>query len=404
MSALHEKDSLMVLEAARDAFEKLTLSDIYGRVRKDPKKIPITPEQWRRFSSADEDGKLEGLEFARAHGIDKVGAWEGGRDCFLHESISTTELAEWVPYVAERGLILQTAYAVSDKAKPLILEVGCGTGLMSSLLGLDEQAHVLGIDKDPEAIGRNRFLPVPDVTLTTIDIWDIVSQLGSQYQHEIAELRNRLFASMRDAISFERSEFLGGIFGSESYTDEIAQLQSLAPQFIRPSSTDLVICSFMHTGTELTVPIRDGIFPKAIIYVRPTNGISGAGDYYYSLEHSAYDIDRVIEYDESEGELEVQVAIGPYTHLSYNPGDNYLTVARWFTPWNSDHDLWAQQFRRVTAEGIIQVRKDVTLKPVNVPTLRRYVFDEDIEEAFGNDESRDNFLSGINAVKVALLR
>ena len=36
----------------------------------------------------------------------------------------------------------------------------------------------------------------------------------------------------------------------------------------------------MTTGTDLTLAIRDGIHPKAIIYVKPVNGFSGVGDYY----------------------------------------------------------------------------------------------------------------------------
>ena len=32
---------------------------------------------------------------------------------------------------------------------------------------------------------------------------------------------------------------------------------------------DLVICSFMPSTADLTIPIRDGINPKAIVYIRP---------------------------------------------------------------------------------------------------------------------------------------
>ena len=64
----------------------------------------------------------------------------------------------------------------------------------------------------------------------------------------------------------------------------------------------------MTTGTDLTLAIRDGIHPKAIIYVKPVNGFSGVGDYYQGPQRGM--ANKVV---------------------SFNPGRDYRTVARWQT-------------------------------------------------------------------------
>lgn len=400
MSGMYETDPARDLEAARDHIGKLTLGDIYGRVRQDPKRVPITFEQYKYFDSSEGEGSKR--EFAKLHGITNIGSWGGG---FLYEAISTDELAKWVPYANEREVILQVAQAVAgNNRRPSLVEVGCGTGLLSHVLGLDQQVSVLGIDISQEALGKGKFPPIPHTGLVQADVWDFIHQIGPRYPAEVAHARTDLLTAIKSGnSSFTQSDFLGILIGDEkSLVGEIADLQSLAPLFEEPSPVDLVVCSFMHEGADLTVPIRDGIFPKAIVYIRPTNGKSGAGDYYYADKYSAIDLHKWNAASEYDWDESIKVVIGPNTHISYNPGIHYKSVACWATPWNSDHDVREQKFRRTSAEVVIQVRKDVAMRPTTLPSLQTHTFDQDIENAFESSNGFDTFQTGIEEARVGL--
>lgn len=408
MLGTYEGESAPALKAARDHIGKLTLGDIYGRERQDRKRIPLTLEQYRSFDLPE--GKQIRTELARLHGITNIGSWGGGgKDGFhLDESISTDKLAEWVPYIKERETILQVAQAVTGaNNRPSIVEVGCGTGLLSSVLGLDQQVNVLGIDIAQEALDKGKFPPVPHTRLVQGDVWDFINEIGPLYPTEVARTRAGLLAIIRRyRSSFSQNEFLGNLIGDEKrLIGEITKLQSLVPILEEPSSVDLVICSFMHEGTDLTVPIRDGIFPKAIVYVRPTNGKSGGGDYYHAERGVAFDIDKLNAMTESDvdddGES-IEAVIGPNTHISYNPGIHYATIVRWATAWNADYDLWKQKFRTVSAEVVIQLRKDVVMRSITLPTLRTHAFDQNIENDFESSNGFDAFQTGIEEARVGL--
>ncbi len=406
MSGMHESDSAIALEAARDHIGKLTLGDIYGRVRQDPKRVPITFEQYKYFDSPE--GEEVRREFAKLHGITNIGSWgKRGNEFYLDESISTDELAEWIPYVKERELILQVSQAVADNnRRPLLMEVGCGTGLLSNVLGLDQQVSVLGIDISREALDKGKFPPIPHTGLVQADVWDFIHQIGPLYSAEVTHARTDLLTAIKSGnSSFTLLEFPGNfLIGDEkSLVDKIADLQSLDPSFEEPSPVDLVVCSFMHEGADLTVPIRDGIFPKAIVYVRPTNGKSGAGDYYYADRYTAVDLDKWNAASEFDLDESIKAVIGPNTHISYNPGIHYMTLARWETPWNSDWNLEEQKFwRERSAEVVIQVRKDVAMRPITLPSLQTYTFDRDIENAFKSNNGFDTFQTEIEEARAGI--
>ncbi|KAF0247639.1 MAG: hypothetical protein FD167_2957, partial [bacterium] len=173
----------------------------------------------------------------------------------------------------------------------------------------------------------------------------------------------------------------------EQLSDEVRRLQEITPLYTTPSPVDLAVSSFMANKVELTIPIRDGIHPKCIVYVRHIRGITGAGDYF--LE----------EFDPESLR---------YSQISFNPGEHYRVVARWPTPIQLD---WYNRDRRsslddilslhsMTAEVVVQLRKDVILAKTESTTSPSYPWDQDIEALVG--EEKGIFFAGIEQASDSL--
>ncbi len=397
-----EQESKFAIERARSVIQTLTLPDIFGKARDNPLKIPITEEQYKKWSlGKDEEGKRA---FARLHSIEDFPgvSFERG-ECFLNESYSTKELAFWLPYPEERIAILQIAQAAAQGKKPVILEVGYGSGLVSNLLASDGHANVVGVDDNSEELRTNIIPDVPGVTLFTRDIWDMIDRFGPSFSVENEEQRKKLLEAVRQAgQTFEVTDHFGDLMlgNPNKLNEEIANLQSIAPQAEQESPIDVVLCSFMSLNSELTVPIRDGIFPKVIIYVRPNNRKSGAGDFYEVTK------DNVVNVDDDINDDNPFQAVNPNSHISFNPGVNYTAVYRWGTPWAQDLPSfgfdWESEHKvdKSTAEVVVQVRKDVVLDPVDPLLVGRYNFDNEMKDLWG--EKLQEFLAGIKSVQPAL--
>lgn len=393
-----EQERQLQLEQARSVLNSLTLPDIFGRKRDQTKKVPITLDQYRRWSDGQNEAELDA--FALSHGIEEIGVLMHGQNGnhFIIESSSTKKLAWWVPHIQERQVILQLAESIKGSDRPKILEVGHGSGLVANLLAFDGKADVMGIDNNAEKLANRNMPNAPGVSFYTADIWDSIEKLGPSYSDEIAERRKKLFEAIREGgASLTGTEhFPGLLFGKpRRFNAEIDELQALSTQFTEQGAASIVLCSFMALGAELTVPIRDGIFPKIIIYVRPDNGKSGAGDYY----SSNYDV-----FDEDEdADEEGPVKIGENTHVSFNPGVNYRTVLRWNTPWPTDYpsygyDWEEKEVKDCTAEVIVQIRRDVNPEFIKSISPERFNFDDEMDRLL--TKQPDGFPQNIYASRV----
>lgn len=167
----------------------------------------------------------------------------------------------------------------------------------------------------------------------------------------------------------------------EQFKDEIQRLQEIADLYYSPSPVDMAICSFMPLETELTVPIRDGIYPKCIVYVRPSNGRSGAGDYY-------------LERDPAE---DLRFAM-----MSLNPGVHYRTLARWPTVSNLDWYPYERFFGytgSLGAEVVIQIRNDVTVRNTPDIQINSYPWDQEIEVMLAKYNRAKEFFGGMEEAR-----
>ena len=90
-----------------------------------------------------------------------------------------------------------------------------------------------------------------------------------------------------------------------------------------------------------------------------------------------------------------------YSQISFNPGENYQVVARWPTPslndWHRRNEI---KQNNVTAEVIVQLRKDVTLVGTDRIASPAYPWDQDIEELVG--WRRQSYLGEIEQVTQSL--
>ena len=394
MSQPVEQESKFAIERARSVIQALTLPDIFGKARGSRRKISITEEQYKKWSDGkDKEGKRT---FARLHGIEDLsGVSFEDFSYFLNESSKTKELAWWLPHPEERIVILQIAQAAAQDRKPVILEVGYGSGLVSKLLAIDGLADVVGVDDNSEELRTSMIPDVPGTTLLTRDIWDVIDKFGHYFNVDHREQRKKLLEAVRQAgQTFEVAEhFVDLMFGnSNKLNEEIANLQSISPQAEQESPVDVVLCSFMSFNSELTVQIRDGIFPKVIIYVKPNNGRSGAGNFCEVTE------DNVLNVDDDNNDDPFQ-SVNPNSHISFNPGENYETVSRWCTPWEQDFPSfgfdWESKHKvdKPTAGIVVQIRKDIVLSSVEPLPVERYNFDNEMEALWG--ENLQEFLAGI---------
>jgi len=294
----------------------------------------------------------------------------------------------WLPNAHERALILQLASTLHDsESKPLIVDAACGTGFTDKVLALDGELKVVGIDLDAKAVAALSNI-ASTVVFHTGDVWDYINHFGPRYPEKTARERNYILDTIRVRTKCDLAyvSYHGVNLGDPNdLSEEVIRLQQLvALQPERSSPTDIVLCSFMPIGTELTIPIRDGIRPKAIVYIRPINGQSGAGDYY-------------LEPDKSD---ELRYAV-----ISYNPGENYRTVARWRTQSRLDWDFTNGRLNSdLTAEVVIQLRKDIVLqRPISID-VNRYPWDDELGESLRVNEKDGIFQQGIHVARESLFK
>ncbi len=397
------------------------MADIYGERIKHPKRVGITSQIYQRWARTPWETKAERETLAKQHGIKAIGSYggDGVTGFFLGEAHQTEKLSYWVPHFFEREILRRVICSVcSNNKKPTVLEVGCGSGLLAALLGADNKINIVGIDIDIKNPNGTRISTAPNTFLLKTDIWNVVNNYSHKYPGEIQIKREKLLSAVRNRErSFFLYELYGGWFGDpKELNQEIDVLQRSSRATEQETSIDVVICSFMEMGAELTVPIRDGIYPKAIIYVRPMNGRSGGGDYYFAKSGgNFFDIDKwnqqaeqdklEPEGDGSEEELQKLLAIiNANTNISYHPGTNYTTKARWITPCQLSYDSGKHRFDsdRDFAEVIIQTRNDTKFTPTPSPQIHEYPFDLEIESAFGQSSPFEKHANEMNQARQLL--
>lgn len=288
------------------------------------------------------------------------------------------KLTHWTPHHLERQLILNLAHAVSKPNEtPTILEAACGSGFVSSLLAADGQTRVIGIDPNLNQAGTLRLGNVPgNTSLEECDFWDKVPSLGPVYDPDIQAEREDLLKKIRE---YQRSH--GAIYerlheevqwgNPLALNQEVARLQELARRYISASPVSMVLCSFMPLDIELTIPIRDGIYPGCIVYTRipEKRGTVGAGDFYNDPTKTACNY-----------EVEEEAEVSEDTVISLNPGRNYKTVARWRTTQYNDWSSSQNTFHYLLgAEVVVQLRKDIALRSKLSTKVEKYGFDVEIE-------------------------
>ncbi len=363
-------------------FSRLTLADIYGQYTLKPGTRIVTdiPNDidfdHTLFSDYERLQKL-----AERYGIPNIASGSYGgigtkwQKPFVEISAGMgSPMTVWAPYVFERGTIMALAHSLSGSKKPLILDVGCGNGFTSKLLAVEGGVRVLGVD--PSFSKYDQLPAIPgDVEFREADIVDLIGELGPKRSPETSNRVYEIIRKLTDRLKGKEDLHFWGMqhgFGMSGdgwkFEEEAREFQELSESNLKTSPVDLVLCSFMRTGIDLTPAIRDGIHPRAIIYVRPMNGLSGIGSY--------YDDNLAVEDHEEEFD---QVA-------SFNPGRNYRTVARWQTFWQDDwtrvaYNLSGRPGERIgsePAEVVIQVHKDTDFKKLEVSTVRTYGWDDEI--------------------------
>ena len=287
-------------------------------------------------------------------------------------------LTRWTPHHLERQLLLRLVHAVSiPTGKPTILEAACGSGFVSSLLAADGHARIVGVDPNLANAGHPRLGKAPgDVQFETLDLWDVVGQFSPGYDSEVLAERVDLLNRVRE-YQKQNGPIYGHLHDNVQWGNplalnaEVARLQELAKLSTTPSSVSLVLCSFMPLDIELTIPIRDGIYPVCMVYTRipEGRGAVGAGDFYVDPKKTVCNFDVEEEAEVSEDSV-----------ISLNPGRNYRTIATWRTTQKND---WDSSSRRLDyllgAEVVVQLRNDVVLNNVPIPELEKFGFDTEIE-------------------------
>lgn len=369
-------------------FSRISLGDIYGRTTLKPGTQIVTDVPYGKYSELDwksEEFRALALALQEKYDIPHAAVysseWKWGRDendrfgnliknPRLVISVGMgAPMTNWAPFVAERGAIAALATSISGSDKPVILDVGAGNGFTSKLLAADSSLRVVGID-----LSLSRYDQLPDtpgdVTLREADVFDLIEEFGpARSPQDTARIKDTLQRIKDSFMKDKKMYFWGmqhGVFRNMGYGDfgkEVAELRKAAGRYREQSPVDLVVCSFMTTGDDLTLAIKDGVRPKAIVYVMPLNGLSGVGNYYFGG-------------DKKRG-IENEV-------VSFNPGKEYHTVARWQTFWQDEWGRFCydQGFGIEQADVVVQLRNDVKPKQQReIPVVRTHPFDEEIVDA-----------------------
>ena len=393
--------------------QNLTLADIYGKytLRAGTEIITDIPYQEYEVMESDKEAKEKlTAELCAKYNLPAIshfsdGMWKKERangNLVIWAGIGP-KLTEWAPHIEEREIILGLATALSKDRKPFIVDAGCGTGLLSNLLAADGKARVVGVEKDPNELSRTAFREADLITADLYDVYDLFLPEMSNEDRErlrnlMGEIKQHMYDSLRDEPLGETeatdeelvnmyASYLGHNFDfgpMYRFRRQLKHMQTLLRGYTDKSKVDLAICSFMQTGVDLTIPIRDGIFPKAIVYVRPHNGISGLTEFWGR--------ERIYKKNEK---------LTQYCVSSYNPGSNYRTVAKWPTLWsgNWEHKAWGNSQWMPEAEVIVQLRKDVQMGELQEVGISSYSWDDELLEimrsertiAHHSDELKTNF-------------
>lgn len=375
-------------------FSGLRLKDIYGTFTVKPGTSIVTdiPYDFNVHTRIDRDLSRQ---IAERYGVTSIGVWSSEWKHGQDENgkwgntikdprlvISATmgpPKTNWAPHVGERGAISALAATLATGEKPLVLDVGCAGGFTSKLLAADYNLRVVGID--PRYSDFDQIPRTPgDVRLMDLSIFDALGEFGPARMPQDLERIKEILEKIRGSFANRSELYFWGMqhglgMSYEDFDKEVAELRSLAGRYEQQSPVDLVLCSFMTTGTDLTLAIRDGIRPKAIVYVAPMNGLSGVGNYYFEAEG----------YNNKGRGLENKVT-------SFNPGGEYQTIAHWQTFWSDDwgRSAYEQPLAIEPAEVIVQVRKDFKRsKSASLPMVRTYGWDEAISEIISKERAKD---------------
>ena len=390
-------------------FNTATIGDIYKRNVPNPRRIPLTDEQLSRWIlnvPAGVDGKAERIAYARSKGVQwidelnvhryPIASKEG--PYYLTEA-PAPHLTYWFPYAEERRVILGLAKSLAGTKRPTILEAACGSGIVSKVLAAEGNVKIIGVDPEMVKMGLGRISPTPgNIELRQTDLWDVIDEFSPEFSQDIVSQRKALLDAVRAEYAKE-AIFELFCMGSACAQDgdpqrienEVRELQEMVRRMERPSPVDIVLCSFMPRDIDLTIPLRDGIHPKAIIYMRPVSGMSGAGDFY---------VEGV--YDRNTGE---EIVPDDNAAISFNPGNNYRTAAKWLTPCSNDWWYFNNPphfYERFETEVVIQIRKDIQIKGVEDFHVSEYPFDSNFIQGFKSSESYRKFREGIESARSSL--
>lgn len=389
-------------------FRSVTLGLLYGEHTRPKGRVYLSQEQMKKWFLTPveyrREGESERIAFARSQGIQWVDSINAHFDrtagqYYLFE-VSPPKLAYWAPHQSEREVLLNLAQALAGKKQhSTIVEVGCGSGIVSRMLAADSNARVIGIDPDIKYMGGDRIPSTPgNIHLYSSDLWNAVDILGPEYDESNLAERKKLLALMEPFTEKPVFEYFGhGDFNAQegdisALNSELRNLQKITTSSTSDSPVDLVLCSFMDRDKELTVPIRDGIYPKVIVYIRPVSGRSGAGDYYLET--------TIDESDGAERPPNLDSAI------SFNPGRNYRTVARWKTPNAIDWKSYDKppEFSGLSSEVVIQIRNDQMVESFPDLEIPHYSYDKDIEKSFKSESDYLRFRGGIREARQLLAK
>lgn len=406
-----DQDPIPYDEKIGNFFNTASIGDIYKRDVPNPRRIPLTDEQFSRWILNVPEGidaRAERVAYARSKGIQWIDELNVHRypitsregPYYLTET-PAPHLTHWFPYIEERRVILDLAKVLASTNKPTILEAGCGSGIVSKVLAIEDNVDVVGVDPDMVKMGSERIPSTPgSVQFKQTDLWNVIDEFGPEFSQDVISRRKALLDTVRAEYS-KKPIFelfcLGSACAQEGdpqrVENEVRELQELARTAERPSPIDIVLCSFMPRDIDLTVPLRDGIYPKTIIYMRPVSGMSGAGDFY---------VEGIFDRDTGE-----EIIPNDNAAISFNPGSNYRTIARWLTP--CSNDWWyfnkpSHFYERFETEVVIQVRKDIQIKGSGDIDVNKYPFDDDFVQGFKKPELYRQFREGLESARSELFQ
>lgn len=380
-------------ESETDFFENLTLADIYGSHTLRPGTEIVTDIPYNKFNTLDwnsQERKELTRELEKKYNIPEIGGY--GNHSFTQENngnlVITAGLSKgltyWAPHHEERKVLIELAKAISNNNKPLILEAGCGTGFLSQLLADDDKTKVVGIEKYHDQLAE---LPNGKAELIVANFYDAYSFFSpnmpandkQQTETLIKYIRENILSDLKedlDETENDPEEKLARFYASAlghnfdlgpmyKFRKELKQLQQLARKNAYNSKVDLAICSMMQQGVELTIPIRDGVVPKVIVYTRKIDGLSGLTDFWG--REKIY-----------KGNRETI----PYCVSSYNPGINYRAVSKWPTVWKGNWSHKAYQLSQwlPEVEVVVQLRNDINIQKLKDIQIPYYSWDDELLE------------------------